>query len=244
MSELTKDQVLGEIRRTAAENGGVALGRSAFFAATGIRESDWIGRWWTTWGAAVREAGLEPQRLNPRLDDELVLHAAARIVQKYGRFPTAAEIRLECNADPALPSHNTFRRFGGLGGLRTRLGKFAAECGLSDVVAALPDHGGETVAGGPCPNNVATAPLSDGFVYLIKSGRHFKIGKANSVEVRHRQLKIQLPQAAEVIHRIKTDDPYGIEAYWHHRFADKRLNGEWFGLSADDIKAFKRRKFM
>ena len=112
---LTKDDVLREIRRTADENGGVALGKAAFFAATGIRESDWSGRWWTTWGAAVRKAGLEPQRLNPRLDDERVLEAAARIVRKRGRFPTAAEIRFECNADPTLPSHNTFRRFGGVG---------------------------------------------------------------------------------------------------------------------------------
>lgn len=241
---MTKDEILCEIRRTAAENGGVALGKIAFLAATGIRESDWVGRWWTTWSAAVREAGLTPQKMNPRLDDELVLHAAARIVQKYGRFPTAAEIRIECNTDSALPSHNTFRRFGGMSGLRTRLATFAAERGLSDIVNALPDHGGETVTASQPPNDEATAPLSDGFVYLIKSGRHFKIGKANSVEVRHRQLKIQLPEAADVIHRIKTDDPYGIEAYWHRRFAAKRLNGEWFALSAEDVKAFRRRKFM
>jgi hypothetical protein len=71
-----------------------------------------------------------------------------------------------------------------------------------------------------------------------------KIGKASSVEARHRQLKIQLPQTAEVVHRIKTDDPHGIESYWHRRFADKRLNGEWFSLSAADVKAFRRRKFM
>ena len=241
---LTKDEVLREIRRTTAENDGVVPGRAAFFAATGIRESDWVGRWWTTWGAAVREAGFEPQRLNSRLDDELVLDAAARIVRKYGRFPTAAEIRFECNADPTLPSHNTFRRFGGLGGLRTRLRAFADERGLPDIVAALPHHAGETVAGAAVLDGERTQSLSDGFVYLIKSGRHFKIGKANSVEARHRQLKVQLPQAAEVVHRIKTDDPYGIESYWHRRFADKRLNGEWFALSADEVKAFRRRKFM
>ncbi|HLS56404.1 MAG TPA: GIY-YIG nuclease family protein [Zeimonas sp.] len=241
---LTKDDVLREIRRIAAENGGVAPGRIAFFDATGIRESDWSGRWWTTWGAAVREAGLEPQRLNPRLDDELVLAAAAGIVRKFGRFPTSAEIRFECNADPALPSHNTFHRFGGLGGLRTRLREFAAEHGLSDVAAAIADQPGEPVAAAAVLDGEGAQVLADGFVYLIKSGRHFKIGKANSVEARHRQLKIQLPQAAEVVHRIKTDDPYGIESYWHRRFAGKRLNGEWFALSAEDVKAFRRRKFM
>ena len=193
-------------------------------------------------GAAVREAGFEPRTLNPRLDDDVVLQAAVRIVEKYRRFPTAAEIRFECNADSALPSHNTFRRFGGLAGLRSRVAEYAREHGLSDVVAALPDQDDEPQA--EVSGHEESTAGSDGFVYLIKSGRHFKIGKANSVEGRHRQLKIQLPQTAEVVHRIKTDDPYGIEAYWHRRFADKRLNGEWFELSADDVKVFRRRKFI
>ncbi len=76
----------------------------------------------------------------------------------------------------------------------------------------------------------------------MKYGRYYKIGKSSIIEKRKYEIGIKLPEELKGIHEIKTDDPSGIEAYWHNRFKDKRKQGKWFDLSASDVKAFKKWK--
>ncbi len=79
----------------------------------------------------------------------------------------------------------------------------------------------------------------------MKSGRYYKIGKSKNVEMRNYSLGLILPEEINILHKIKTDDPDGIENYWHNRFKEKRKGqSEWFALSPSDIADFKRRKFM
>jgi hypothetical protein len=78
----------------------------------------------------------------------------------------------------------------------------------------------------------------------VKSGQRFKIGRTNAFEQRMRTLQFQLPEKLVFIHHIKTEDPAGIEKYWHRRFADQRKNGEWFELSAENVETFKARTVM
>jgi hypothetical protein len=86
----------------------------------------------------------------------------------------------------------------------------------------------------------AVGELSE--VYLLKSGLNYKIGHADDPMRRAIEIGTLLAEKPELIHSIKTDDPVGVETYWHKRFEEKRKRGEWFKLNTQDIKAFKRWK--
>ncbi len=113
--------------------------------------------------------------------------------------------------------------------------------GYEDVVALCKATPNGTKQ--PTKSEIASG-LEIGFVYLIKSGRYYKIGRSNAAGRREREIALQLPEKAATVHTIRTDDPVGIEAYWHGRFKANRKNGEWFDLSAQEVSVFKKRKFM
>ncbi len=239
---MTKTHILDEIRRTAAANAGCALGWRRFETETGIRLADW-SKFWARWGDAIREAGLSPNEFTAAYDDATLLDCYARLARELGKLPAHSEVRLKDNSDPAFPSHKVFRRFGSKDDLVRKLVEHCrSKGGYDDVVALCQAHVPKEKQE---PEDDAAAEEDEiGFVYLIRSGRFYKIGKTNSAGRRERELAIQLPEKAVTMHVIRTDDPSGIEAYWHRRFADRRANGEWFALTPADVRAFKRRTFM
>ncbi len=241
---MDRQHILDEIRRTAKANGGKPLGRDRFLRESGIRESDWFGRYWSRWSDAIREAGLSPNTLQGAYSDDELFEKLIGLIRELRRFPVTGDLRIKKRSDPSFPNDKVFaRHFGSRGQLREKVIEYCrAHTGFEDV----PGLCGPRVSSRKqeaSANQQSTTEFR-GFVYLIKSGRHYKIGKTNAVGRREYELAIQLPEKIRTVHVIKTDDPDGIEEYWHRRFAAKRGNGEWFALDQSDVKAFKRRKYM
>jgi hypothetical protein len=237
---MTRQQIIEAIQRTAADNGGTPLGWRSFVKVTGIGESRWRGKYWRNWGEAVQEAGFEPNRPKEAHERDALILALTTLTAKLGRFPTQADVMLERRADATSPSMTAYDKYLGrraemVEAVRTLATEHEE---YRPVLAVLP-------AAEATQSEVEVAADGvDGAVYMLKLGRHYKIGKSYRVPRRHQEIAIELPEKPEVVHVITTDDPSGIETYWHKRFADKHTNGEWFALTREDVRAFKRRRFM
>jgi hypothetical protein len=237
---ITKQQILEEIKRTAKQNNGVPLGRGTFEQETGIKPYDW-GKFWAKFSDAQREAGFAPNSFNAAFNDEFIFEKHVALMRELGRFPTVGDLQVKRNSDPEFPSPKTMLKMGSKADVARKISEYATQKGYQDIAefcsVVVKDLGPEK----------SRMDIDDeydgdlaGEVYLFKSGRFYKIGKTNDTVRRGAEIRIQLPEKVELIHSIKTDDPSGVEAYWHKRFEPKRMNGEWFDLTPVEIRAFKR----
>jgi hypothetical protein len=140
---MDKQDILNEIKRTAAQNGGVPLGSRRFRTETGISEYDWI-RYWPRWGDAQREAGLTANKRQAPYSDETLIVKFIRLMRELNRFPTARDLRQKSRNESDFPSEKAYRR--ALGSKNQLASKVAAYCGAredyQDVVklCLIPNH--------------------------------------------------------------------------------------------------------
>jgi hypothetical protein len=244
---MNKLQIIDEIKRTASENKGKPLGRLKFETETGIKTSDWLHTHWTKWGDALIEAGYRPNELQAPYEEDFLINSLIELIREIHKYPTTAEIRLKSHNDPDFPGHNTFSsRLGNKTTIIQKVYEYVKNIPEYSDVASICKEASDTnriktETEGDIPNGTNT---EWGHVYLMKYGSFYKIGKSYDVDRRNREIGTKLPEELKTIHTIKTDDPTGIESYWHKRFAQKRTRGEWFKLDRSDISSFKRRKFM
>jgi len=219
------------------------VGRGRFEKETGIKPSDWYGKYWSRWNDALLEAGFSPNIMQSAYETDFLLQKITELIKELDHFPTSPEIRLKAFQDKSFPSHNTFSRFGRKYELIHAVLSYCEANNLDHRIIEICRETSDKFKPRQ-PEEISEEQHESGFVYLMKSGKHYKIGRSKSVARREFELKTLLPEKLELVHKIKTDDSVGIEKYWHDRFKDKRKGGEWFKLSVSDVKAFRRRKFM
>lgn len=237
---MDKSAIIVEILRTAQENCGKPLGQERFFRETGIGPSEWLGKHWMRWSEALIECGLEPNKYTTSFTDEYILEKYALLIRELGHIPIKLELKAKARSDKTFPSHTVFDR---LGTKHMRIAKLAKFCSsrpeFNDIKIFVDDVSQDQITEDDIGNKE-----QKGYVYLVQHGarKEYKIGRTNNPIRREGELNIELPERLQPIHWVETDDPSGIERYWHNRFANKRKNGEWFELTPADLKAFRRWK--
>lgn len=245
-----KQFILNEIRRTAALNGGKPVGQTRFSTEAGIVIHEWRGVYWARWGDALIEAGFSPLVWTPPSDEDQMLEKLATLVRKFGRYPVKSEILIEKRRDAQIPAPNVLlRRFGEKAHVIQKVRDYCADkedyADVIEILAKEP-NGASSKKEASEIVSLSRKQKPSGYVYLVKSGKLHKIGLAAENPFRRKsELHKQTSEGIIDIHTISAiDDAPGIERYWHERFKEKRKHGEWFDLSAEDISAFKKRKFM
>jgi hypothetical protein len=85
------------------------------------------------------------------------------------------------------------------------------------------------------PTERPVPPTAYGIVYLIDGGDLHKIGRSTNVAQRLTQLQMSSPVVLKVVCLLETVCMQQLEQQLHRAFKARRVYGEWFRLSLDDI---------
>lgn len=146
---MDKQQVLDAIRQTA-EKLGHSPSRSEFEATSGLSEYH-VLRNFPSWREAVRQAGLEPNSTNIKLDDNTLLQDWGKLLRKHKNIPTSIQYGLEGTFSVDVLR----RRFGGWSSIPYKFRIFAEnKPEWADVLALLPPSISKAVMNKPSSDNL------------------------------------------------------------------------------------------
>lgn len=90
-------------------------------------------------------------------------------------------------------------------------------------------------------NDVEKEPKlkKSGHIYIMECGGKYKIGNSKNVEKRKKQLDNR-PFPVSIIYKSPViEEVYDIETMLHDVYKAKRISGEWFDLTDEDITEIK-----
>ena len=152
-----------------------------------------------TLGDALREAGLTPNQLNKAYPEDELIEKFLSLIRELGRFPVVGELKMKSRADEHFPTHNVFARLGSKQQLASKILSYCdRHVGYDDVAALC----------GPIASKPVTAvdeapdETTIGYVYLMKSGAYYKLGRSNAAGRREYELSIQMPEKLVTVTRF------------------------------------------
>lgn len=78
-----------------------------------------------------------------------------------------------------------------------------------------------------------------GYVYLLKASKPFeavyKIGCSSRPRKRLKTFAVRLPFKVELVALTRYTRMFRAEKAWHNKFGHRRLDGEWFALSREEV---------
>lgn len=242
---MNREQILALVKRVTEDNDRVPVGERVFYAAARITRRTLWKAGFPNYGAALNAAGYESNKLKIAYTDDELFAPLATLTRELGHFPTEAERFVARQNDATFPGPRSYKRRSTTGPLPQALLQWCRNNEpFQDVVETLE----RSLPGKDSPAARRNSrPNIRGYVYLMRYGNRgsdYKLGITENVARREIQLDMMSPTDVRIVHVIETDDPDGIEKYWQNRFASRRIKTkEVFRLTAEDVAAFKLRRF-
>jgi hypothetical protein len=242
---LTKQEIINQLQEYTKENGGKTPGQKQFLENTGISIFDRM-KHWPNYGELVIEAGLTPNKFDKtKYNHQQLCEFFIETIRENKKWPTRGILDVKHHNDSSFPEASTFyKKLGLTKDLAKKILKFIEDKkGHQDILTicapVLEKYSNQQ---GIVEEN--TEKKKHGYVYLFRHGNRnqYRVGRTYDLLRRGSEIRIQLPERTTLIHTIETVDPIGIETYWLNRFKEKKINGDWFSLSPNDLSEFKHWK--
>jgi hypothetical protein len=87
--------------------------------------------------------------------------------------------------------------------------------------------------------------LNTSYVYFIRESgmQRIKIGKADGPEQRKKELSTSSAHNHEIVHLLKSENPFKTENLFHKHFREKRCKGEWFDITEKELRWIQREDY-
>lgn len=85
------------------------------------------------------------------------------------------------------------------------------------------------------PKPVIKPKPKPGYIYVIKGGDYYKIGRTGNMTQRMKSFSKSIPSNFDLVCSWRVDDMVQEEKELHEIFSESRVRGEWFSLNEDDV---------